>query len=223
MIVVYTACFGGYDNLQPVTVDSDAQFVAFTDSDVAVAGWEMVQVKASGDPRRQARKEKTTPHLLFALADVWLWHDANVELLVSPELLVSEWLGYADLAAPLHPSRDCAYDEANACLRKGKDSGDVLNAQLRSYNDAGYPRHNGLAETRVVIRRNTEDVARFNAAWWREISTHSVRDQVSFNYAAWKTGVEWKPIKAWVPKHPWFNYQRHRGQTGGGLRYCGME
>ena len=213
MIVVYTACFGDYDVLQPVIVESDAEFVAFTDSDAATDGWEMVKVDNGDalDSRRMARFYKATPHMMFPDADVWVWHDSNVQLLVPPELLVAEWLGYADLAAPLHPSRDCAYREAYRCIVKGKDTREKLEAQTSSYNAVGYPEHNGLAETRVVIRRNTERIVQFNEAWWGEISGKSIRDQVSFNFAAWVSGVEWKPIHDWVPDSVWFNVDRHQG------------
>ena len=97
-------------------------------------------------------------------------------------------------------------------IAKGKETRERMEAQMTSYNEVGYPEHNGLAETRVVIRRNTVAIERFNEMWWGEISAMSVRDQVSFNYSAWTTGVEWKGIDGWVPDHPWFNVDRHRGQ-----------
>ena len=214
MIVVYTACFGGYDAIQPVIVDSDAEFVAVTDSDTEIDGWNLINVTIHGpvtNPRRIARMYKAMPHILFPAADVWIWHDSNVQLLVPPELLVAEWLGYADLAAPKHPSRDCAYGEGRRCIEKGKDTRAKLEAQMGGYGRFGYPEHNGLAKTRVVIRRNTESVLQFNEIWWSEISTKSVRDQVSFNFAAWVAPVEWKSINAWVPDHPWFNFEEHQG------------
>ena len=56
MIVVYTACFGAYDAIQPVIVESDAQFVAITDSDAAIDGWDVVNVGEAPDaPRRMSR------------------------------------------------------------------------------------------------------------------------------------------------------------------------
>ena len=213
MIVVYTACFGGHDSIQPVIVDSDAEFVAITDSEGPIDGWLIVNHEGLPipDPRLLSRMYKATPHMMFPDADVWIWHDSNVQLLVPPELLVAEWLGYADLAAPKHPGRDCAYGEGYRCVEKGKDTRKKLEAQTRGYREVGYPEHNGLAETRVVIRRNTEDIVRFNEIWWGEISTKSIRDQVSFNFAVWVSRVEWKSINAWVPKHPWFKYKTHRG------------
>ena len=214
MIVVYTACFGCYDSIQPVIVESDAEFVAITDNDTQVDGWQVVKHAGlpMSDLRRRARMYKSKPHIMFPEADVWIWHDANVQLLVPPELLVAEWLGYADLAAPKHPVRDCAFREGYRCLEKAKDTREKLAAQMTSYSEVGYPEHNGLAETRVVIRRNTEDIVQFNEVWWGEISTKSIRDQVSFNFSAWVSAVEWKPINAWVQLHPWFNCEGHRGQ-----------
>ena len=212
MIVVYTACFGGYDSIQPVIVESDAEFVAITDSG-PIDGWRVVNHEGLPipDPRLRSRMYKAPPHMMFPEADVWIWHDSNVQLLVPPELLVAEWLGYADLVAPLHPGRDCAYAEGYRCVEKGKDVRETLEAQISSYREVGYPAHNGLAETRVVIRRNTEDIVRFNEIWWGEIRNKSIRDQVSFNFSAWVSAVEWKPINAWVQLHPWFNYEEHQG------------
>jgi len=214
MIVVYTACFGDYDKIQPVVIESDADFVAVTDSDAQIDGWQVVKHAGlpMSDPRLLARMYKAMPHMMFPDADVWIWHDANVQLLVSPELLVAEWLGYADLATPKHQDRDCAYGEGRRCIEKRKGAREKLEAQMNGYREVGYPEHNGLAETRVIIRRNTEDIVRFNEIWWGEISTKSIRDQVSFNFAAWVSRVEWKPINAWVPEHPWFHFERHRGQ-----------
>lgn len=215
-LTVYTACFGGYDVIRPLRAEgatgSAAEFIMFTDQEhVDAAGWHVVTVPADigDDPRRAARLFKTLPHRIMPAADVWIWHDANVQLLVTPEALVESWLGDGDLAVPRHPSRNCAYDEANACRRKHKGDPNVIVAQMKAYEAEGFPRFAGLAETRVVIRRNTETVALFNEIWWSQIEQYSERDQLSFNYALWKSSLKWTQIDAWVPGHPWFVHRMH--------------
>lgn len=213
-LTVYTAMFGAYDDLPPVVVESGARFIAFTDARGDVSGWDVIHIPLLEDdePRMMARLFKALPHRVLRAADVWLWHDANVQLLVPPEQIVEAWLGDGDLAAPAHPSRDCAYDEALACVRKSKAPAEVLCAQTAAMEAVGYPHNAGLAETRVVIRRNTADIVLFNETWLAQIEQHSIRDQVSFNYAAWCAGVAWQRIDAWVPRHPWFTYREHVGR-----------
>ena len=206
--IVYTAMMGSYDVLREPRVSGE--FVAFVDSAQALRGWDQRVIDRSGRGARQAaRFYKALPHVWLSDADITIWLDANVTLLVDPARLIDEWLGDAQIAVTRHPSRNCAYGEADACDRKRKAAHKELGRQKKAYRDAGFPLNWGLAETRCVIRRNTPDVARFNAQWWEQIETFTVRDQVSFPFAAWKTGVSVNYVDAWIPGHPWFRYHEH--------------
>lgn len=207
-IVVYTAMMGSYDILRPPGVDGE--FVAFVDSASPVEGWIQKVIEHSGmEARRAARFYKTLPHIWLSDADITIWLDANVRLLVNPERLVEEWLGDAQIAVPKHPSRQCAYREAGGCAIKGKISVDEMKRQREAYQAAGFPRNYGLAETRCVIRRNEPDVMMFNDLWWQHIEQFTPRDQVSFPFAVWQTSVDVNYVDAWVPGHPYFEYHEH--------------
>jgi len=200
-IAVYTAVFGGYDDVRAPAVP--------------VQSWTVFGDDDEQEPRRAARYCKALAHRLFPEADITIWLDGNVQLLIEPEWLVDEWLGDADIAATVHPNRDCLYHEAQACIKKRKDSEAIIRAQIEDYRAQGYPVHNGLAETRVVIRRNTPMVALFNEMWWSQIEHYSQRDQLSFNWALWRLaglmppGIVWNGVKEHVPHHAWFNYREH--------------
>jgi hypothetical protein len=65
-----------------------------------------------------------------------------------------------------------------------------------------------LVETSVLLRRNTAAVRRFNEAWWEEVEKGSCRDQISFNYVAWKLNQTYghipgsrkkSPVAHWTP------------------------
>jgi len=204
-IAVYTAVFGDYDDVRAPAVPVQSWTVFGDDP-------------GEEHPRRAARYCKCLAHRMFPDADISIWLDGNVQLLIEPEWLVDEWLGDADVATTLHPSRDCLYDEGQACVRKHKDTINRIESQMALYRSQNFPAHYGLAETRVVIRRHSPMVALFNEMWWSQVSQYSPRDQLSFNWSLWRLaqafppGIVWHGVDAFVPKHPWFDCARHRGQ-----------
>ena len=62
---------------------------------------------------------------------------------------------------------------------------------MQNYEYAGFPRNNGLITGMVILRRHNHlDCVKVMEQWWSEISYNSKRDQLSFNYSAWKKGVK---------------------------------
>ena len=59
--------------------------------------------------------------------------------------------------------------------------------QVKRYLDEGYPQHNGLATNPIILRNhNDSEVINVMEDWWTEIKYGSRRDQLSFDYIAWK-------------------------------------
>lgn len=195
--VIYTAVFGGYDTLNPVTNGYGHSHICFTDRAQKAAGWVFIEdVWRANTPRRAARMRKVLSHQFLPDAKYSIWVDGNIELptSISPDTLISAYLKDADMAAFAHPNRDCTYQEAVACARLHKDDPSVLERQVLKYRRKGFPSGSGLVATGILIRRHTEQVREFNEAWWAEICRYSVRDQVSFMYAAWKTNTRCRII-----------------------------
>lgn len=158
--------------------------------------WEVKVVPLQGDERTSARHYKTLPHRYLPEADVTVWVDGNLRMLTTPRKAVSQWLKAAPLAAFRHPVRDCLYDEAVFCqsVPRGKPYTKQLRQQAAAYEREGMPKHWGLAETRCVIRVNTEKTHELGELWWDQIQHHSPRDQVSLPYVCWKLGLKWNEI-----------------------------
>jgi hypothetical protein len=219
-IVVYTALFGNIDPLWAAYPDKSARYVAFTDTrrveaplpaqPATAARWEQRLVKAEFGARRTARYYKTNAHLFFPEADVTIWLDANVRLRLPASQAVARWLHH-DLATCDHPQRHCLYAEAAECAALHKGDPAVLQGQAAAYRAWGMPEQWGLAETRVVVRRQTPAQAELNAAWWTHITRYSERDQVSLPFVCWQHGVTWDviPGRVWSDKHPFFWHTRH--------------
>lgn len=209
-LVVYTAIFGDYDELQPVNVvHRGVRHVCFSDVGRDVPGWEtLVTERRFADPRRDARQIKLLSHL-YVDAGVSIWHDGNIRLAVDPQELVA-CLGDLDVAVFEHPSRSCIYSEAQAILDLDKAGKNLTDSQTACYIQQGYPSLNGLAATGVVVRRHTESVVRLNEAWWAQLSRFTARDQLSFNYVCWKLGMRYAVIPGYLWQNDWMAQAEHK-------------
>lgn len=216
-LVVYTAITGGFNNelRRPVVHDPagrEIRFVCFSDCvDSALTPWELCRpMWTHADPRRIARWHKVNSHVLFPRADYTLWHDGNQNLVFNPWELVDRFLRDGDIASYKHPQRDCVYEEHKACIQRKKDDPQVIRDQMDRYKAEGYPAHNGLLETTVMLRRNCPAVTDFNAAWWSEIAAGSRRDQLSVNYVLHSLKIPIVHLPGQRDRPVFFKYYPHR-------------
>lgn len=55
------------------------------------------------------------------------------------------------------------------------------------YRSEGFPENAEMVQTGIEVRRhNDPNLIKFNELWFDEVRTKSKRDQLSFNYVAWK-------------------------------------
>jgi len=210
-LVVYTAITAGKDELRPpIAIRPGVHYVAFVDNPVAVPGWEIRPVEDRfGDPCLSAKAHKVWPYLYLDAA-VTLWVDGThlpTELFFE---LVPFLLSKADIAVFAHPWRDCIYAEGEVCCDLVLDSPTKIRRQLAHYRLSGYPVHNGLFATGVILRRDTPINRRLSWMWWRQIRQYSWRDQISFPLVLWRLGIMPAIIPGDVYTSPWFEYKPHR-------------
>ncbi|MEO8667037.1 MAG: glycosyltransferase domain-containing protein [Bauldia sp.] len=200
-LVAYTTITDGYDVLkhQPRSATTDTEFVAFLDpATVAAHGprtrrWRVAEFEPPPvGPQRASRWYKANAHLATD-AGFSLWLDASVSVVFPLPLarLIPLFMGEFDLCVFAHHARQSVYEEAEACKERELDLPEVIDAQMERYRREGMPAELGLAEVPVILRRHSAAIRRFNETWWREIETGSRRDQLSFDYAAWKSGVSY--------------------------------
>ncbi|MFZ4547051.1 MAG: glycosyltransferase domain-containing protein, partial [Bacteroidales bacterium] len=113
-------------------------------------------------------------------------------------LLLAKYLFEKDIALHINPARNCIYQAALNCIRLKKDDEKIIDDQMIKYRKEFYPENNGLVSCGILYRRHTKKVEEFNNYWWHEIKFNSRRDQLSFNYVAWKTGIEFYLISGHV-------------------------
>ena len=115
---------------------------------------------------------KMHPHLLFPDHRTSVYLDSNV-LVVSDLTALARGLDDYPVAMFRHKNRDCAYQEIEACIVKGKDSKERLRAQGAVLRAHGVPEHGGLLEAPVIVRRHHDD-----------------RDQIALADALWVRGID---------------------------------
>jgi hypothetical protein len=93
----------------------------------------------------------------------------------------------------------------------GRDAAAAICAQVVRYAQLGFPSRAGLAATGVVLRRHTAAVAALNDDWWAEVAAGSCRDQLSFDYVAWRRGIPVARFSSHLWRGPLFQWRPHAG------------
>jgi hypothetical protein len=215
-IVVYTSVFGGYDGLLPQPKIKGIDRICFTDRPLKSRCWNIVQVQPQFvDSGRSSRLYKINPHLFLKEYDISIYIDANFLVVGNLLHLVNSVLSLKPMAVFDHNKtsydrRDCIYDEYRAIIKMGethaiKDDPIVMQKQIDRYRNEGFPPHNGLISGGVLIRKhNDPHVIRTMDRWWNEFSNGSKRDQLSFNYAAWRENFNYNIIEGDIRNNEWF-------------------
>ena len=233
--VIYTSVFGcteenNYHLHKPDVPLDGWDFICFTDNPNFKSNlWNVCLVKPLyDDGARDAKRYKLKPHVFLKDYDISVWHDIEVKITKDIDSLVTDMLSENNLAILNHELcgrtvsgdlnvRKCVYEEArfiqwlgdNNPKKKYKDNMDIIHAQVDRYRKEGYPENNGLARTTVMImKHNEDDVKEQMDTWWEEMKYGSRRDQISFNYSAWKNGFKFTYIQEDIDDNPYFLYMK---------------
>ena len=193
-IVCYTCITNSYDSLkQPSILNSGIDFICFTDSMTASqnGAWRMRLIPNDLqflDDIKKQRIVKICPHRYLKNYDISIWIDGSIQVIGDLNEFVRQYdLNENPLYTRIHPARDCIYDEADACIKIRKDNKQKIESQVNRYHDAGYPRHIGMVETGIMLRRHNDIRCQMICnEWATELLNNSHRDQLSFNYVCWK-------------------------------------
>lgn len=195
-LAVYTVLIGEYDTLHaPVYIDANCDYFCFTNiRGLTSPFWKVIYVENDEglDSIRFQRKLKLSAHLLFPEYTHSLYVDTSIQIHKS----IWDWIERFSTGKPFlayrHPDRDCIYAESEACINLGKDSREIIMAQMERYRQCGYPEKNGLIWGAILYRKHHDQaVIRVHQTWLEEIMHGSRRDQLSFNYACWKNGFSY--------------------------------
>jgi hypothetical protein len=193
-VELYSALYGSYDWLKPLR-DIGIMSTMYTDSDIMAkqavgAGWSQAIVidhgiaTLKGSPTVTApmlahKFWKTHPHLACPTANISLWIDASMEIVVDDYVdRCLAALGEDDWSCVPHPARNCIYPEAQFSATLARYDADAILAQAAHYGTF-HPAGFGLIATGANVRRHTPEVIEVCKQWWVECLNWSHQDQLS--------------------------------------------
>lgn len=176
--VIYTAITSGYDKLkEPLIITPGWDYICYTNNkDLKSKVWKIILVNLNCI--KDVRKIKIIQPFE---SDISLWIDGSIDINCNLNEFIKN-NHKSSFSVMKHPDRNCVYEEAKACIRLKKDNEDIINNQVSTYKEEGYPHNNGMVATGLIIRSNNEVVKEFCKCWWSEVEKYSRRDQLSFNY-----------------------------------------
>lgn len=228
--VIYTAIFGDYEPLlDPKIVNEHLDYICFTDnpnlkSDI----WTIKLIPdfienfyfsdklnnkisfMNLDYTRQARAIKILAHQFLKEYDFSIWVDAGFLIIGDVIEFVNKY-SKKDFLGIKHSVRHCIYDEADEVLRLEIDDNNIIQEQINHYKNENYPQNNGLIESGILFRRhNNQKIIKVMEDWYNEIINFSKRDQISFNYVAWKNNLDFDLANIYCTRNPYFHHYFHR-------------
>lgn len=218
---IYTCIVGGYDLLlQPRVVDPSFDYICFSDDfapEERIGVWQIRPIPYDDpDPTRKSRYAKLQPHKVLPDHDLSLWIDSNIEIAGQDfyaALDAAEASGCLVAQVP-HFGRDCIYDEIRTCFDFGIISFWTALRQNLHLKLSGFPRHQGMFENNLILRRHNDPmVVAASDLWWEEYRTYSHRDQLSLMFVYWKLSL--RPVLLFGEGRssrnvPFLKYRPHR-------------
>ena len=209
-ICIYTCITGDYDNVNELPFkEKGVDYFLFTNNKKITSNtWNVIYINNIAD----LDKIKVLGHDKLKKYDITVWVDGASYIKKSVCEFIDKYCDFKkyDLIGFKHRERDCIYDEALECAKVLKDKKDVLKKQITLYEKNGYPKHNGLIESTILFRKNkSNNLAKTMIMWFDEIKKHSCRDQISFNYVAYKTGLKFNLLDFNVFNNDYFGWNKH--------------
>ena len=222
-IAVYSCITDGYDTvIEPFCSESGIDYFLFTDGELSNdSHWKKIDITQLEEyknlsPVQLNRKIKMLPFRYLPGYDYSIYVDGNIEI-INLLLPLIEEMGSHAFGVHYHRTRDCIYDELVQVIHLNKADPALARQQIEAYKKEGFPRHFGLYENSILIRKQSdEEVRRLMEAWWEEYMRYPTRDQLSLPYVIWKTGYDRGKIHIMgsnLEKNPAFKRMRSHDKT----------
>lgn len=194
-IAIYTCITGGYDIPTDGFEHKDGyDYFLFSDVAIPTKSWKNITLTFNNaDTLTNAKKQrfiKTHPFEILKDYDIVVWIDANTDINDKLYKYIEDNKNNL-ITFKIHPTRDCIYDEIKTCIKARKETPEMGVFIYKKLKADGYPEHNGLYETNIIVSHAQNDkVKQLLTKWWEEIYKFSHRDQLSLNYVIWKNHLE---------------------------------
>lgn len=186
-LVIYTVIMGDYDYLKdPEFITPNCDYICFTNNRNLKSDIWKIKYDESDilDNTKWQRRHKVMAHEYLSEYEWSVYVDGNVRILGNMREYIEKESKKSPILCLKHPDRENVFEEAEECIKLGKDNPEIIRKQMEGYRQEGYPGDNGLVVSNVLVRKHMDpQVIELMKIWWDEIERKSRRDQLSFNYA----------------------------------------
>ena len=213
-IAVYTAIFNNYDWLKdPYVPSPEIDYICYTDSEkVKSKYWKVMKVDLEGQsPSLMNRKIKLLyPYTELSDYEYTLYVDGSVMMKGDVLKFLSRYMARTPILMNFkHPDNDCIFIEIEHCIDEGRGNAEKLREQYSVYNAEGMPRHYGLSDNKIILRRNCEEGRCLMEEWFWHVCNYSGRDQVCLSYVLWKHHMSYAFFDEIIEKNEFFETWPH--------------
>ena len=205
--LIISANFGNIDSPKSVVKD----MIVYDDT---TASFPTIDL----NPRLRAKYFRMCSHMIYPSIPLFMWVDSSIQLKEGIIEWMKKMLGDYDAVFFKHSLRSSVVEEKNYVIQNMTNSylnkryiNYDLNAQVESYLKEGFPDKDGLIETGLFLRKNTENVNKAFDHWFIEQVKWSIQDQLSLSYILWKHKINYKIITDYtVYDGPFHKYIGHK-------------
>ena len=214
-ICVYTCMTGDYDSIKEIPNKEDGiDYYFFTNNkNIKSNTWNVVYIEDNNLSNLElARKTKILgTKEINDKYDILVWMDAAVTFKKPIKEFIKTYLKKEDVFSCFkHGQRNNVKDEMYAVYRGFKEDKENIVKLMEFYSKEGYNYDNGLIESTVYIKRpKDKKVIETMNIWYETLRKYSRRDQLSFNYSMFKTGLSVHWIDEYVFDNDWFLWDNH--------------
>lgn len=213
--VIYTVITGDYDEVHiPKQITEGLDYVLFTNNpNISSDFWTVVFIDnpMDLDDHRLSRYVKMFPKQYLQGYDYSIYVDSSIIITGDLQELIHNYYISESLICFNHPTRDCIYDEMQACEELKKDSPEIMHQQIEGFKNEGYPEHYGLICGGVLVRsHHSNELDRLMKEWWSIVESGSKRDQLAFNYVCWKNNFFYDSCEMSLYACKYFEFVGHK-------------
>ena len=199
-IVVYSALFGNYDALLPFSKEKNFDYFLFTNNKIKTStNWTILPIpqeieKMNISTFKKQRYLKLHPHIYFNNYKLSIYMDTSFIIIGNlTEFLLRLLSPKFNIYILEHQLRNNISSEMEAVKLLHFETEQMINLIKIKYNTKKFPDNIGLSENCLIIRyHNEREIINLMEEWWEEVAVLSHRDQLSFNYILWLTGIKIK-------------------------------
>lgn len=196
-ICVYTVITGNYDNLKDLQyIEDGVDYICYTNNKQLESKiWNIRYINDNTLTNIElSRKIKILGTDELKKYDKTIYIDGNFTIVSSIKKLLEEKVDFDkySFVGFKHSVRNSINEEMLACLIHNKENIENISKLYKFYEQEKFPDNYGLIEASILIRNfNNDKLNECMKLWFDMFLKYAHRDQLSFQYAAWKTGLKY--------------------------------